>query len=167
MPADAYRPFVLRKADELGITLPGPGPVRLADGTSVGQHKGLWQYTEGQRRGLGIAWKEPLYVLAKDLSRNTLLVGEGEAARDSTLAVTGVNSLVPFVQWPETVLIRTRYRQSPREATARLSADGQSLILQEKDPGGPYAKGQLAVVYRQELLNGHEALRVLAGGIIS
>ncbi len=167
VPGDEYREFVRERAVLLGLSLPGPGPVRLEDGRVVGEHKGLWQYTEGQRRGLGIAWKEPLYVLRKDTSSNTLLVGEDAATKEGLVTARRINTLLPFARWPQEVLIRTRYRQAPREATAEFIENGKALLLREKNPGGPYAKGQLATVYSRERLDGIDILRVLAGGIIS
>ncbi len=166
VPGDEYRSFVRERAKRLGLALPGPGPVRLTDGRVVGEHRGLWQYTEGQRRGLGIAWSEPLYVLRKDMPSNTLLVGAGQEDTQGPVLAAHVNYLLPFNKWPDELLIRTRYRQNPREASAELCADG-ALLLREKDSGGPCAKGQLATVYGRETPDGASRLRVLAGGIIS
>ena len=71
MPGDDYRAFL----KGIGVRLPAGGPMVLLDGHVVGRHGGLWQYTEGQRRGLGVSWTEPLYVIGKDRSRNALLLG--------------------------------------------------------------------------------------------
>ena len=70
---DAYRAFLERRRQAEGLSLPGSGPVLLEEADSDGRpvlrplarHEGLWRYTEGQRRGLGIAHSEPLYVLRK------------------------------------------------------------------------------------------------------
>lgn len=72
---DAYRDFLRRRWAAQGLPVPPEGPVMLEDGREIGRHHGLWQYTEGQRKGLGIAWSEPLYVLRKDRKRNILFVG--------------------------------------------------------------------------------------------
>ncbi|MDL2210231.1 tRNA-specific 2-thiouridylase [Desulfovibrio sp. OttesenSCG-928-O18] len=165
VPNDDYRAFVTERAARLGIALPGPGPVTLADGTRIGEHKGLWQYTEGQRKGLGIAWKEPLYVLRKDLAANTLIADGAAHLTGGTVHARNVNFLVPFARWPENVLIRTRFRQKERPATARL--EGDTLVLTEKTPSGPYAMGQIATVYAMEYPEGRERLRVLGGGVIA
>lgn len=164
VPDDDYRAFLLSRAPEAGVTLPGPGPVTLADGAKIGEHKGLWQYTEGQRKGLGIAWKEPLYVVRKDMQNNILVVdgasSTAERARGSVTA-GNCNFLVPFSLWPETVLIRTRYRQAARPA--RAAFDGATLTLAEETPCGPYTKGQITTVYAREEGG---LLRVLGGGVI-
>ncbi|CAK7029759.1 MAG: tRNA-specific 2-thiouridylase MnmA [Desulfovibrio sp.] len=164
VPDDDYRAFLTNHAARNGIPLPGPGPVTLVDGTKIGEHKGLWQYTEGQRKGLGIAWKEPIYVLRKDMAANTL-IADGAAAFAAyigdTVTVSRCNFLAPFDAWPRTVHIRTRFRQKARPAKAAF--DGKTLTLTEETPNGPYTKGQIATVYAEE--NGR--LRVLGGGVIS
>lgn len=75
--AEAYRPFLERHWQTAGVQAPGPGPVLLRDAQGnqreIARHKGLWRYTEGQRKGLGIAHTEPLFVLAKDSAANTLV----------------------------------------------------------------------------------------------
>lgn len=165
VPDDDYRAFVHSRAAFMGLTLPGPGAVALPDGTVVGKHKGLWQYTEGQRKRLGIAWKEPLYVLGKDLQANTLLAGSKAQLAGDTVRAGNVNFLVPFAQWPKTVLLRTRFRQRAREAAVTL--EGTELVFREKTPGGPYARGQIAVAYAVETRDNEERLRVLGGGVIT
>ena len=69
-----YRNFLQRNASEI-LT---PGEIVATDGTIVGEHNGLANYTIGQRKGLGIAAGVPLYVIAKDAKNNRLLVGRGE-----------------------------------------------------------------------------------------
>lgn len=164
VPNDDYRAFLLDRAAKLGISLPGPGTVALPDGTAIGSHKGLWQYTEGQRRGLGIAWSEPLYVLAKEADANRLVAGNAaqlaQHPSGREIRARDCNFLVPFADWPESVLVRTRFRQQPRPSSASLS-DGV-LVLHDNNPGGPPAKGQIATAYALE----DGRLRVLGGGVI-
>ena len=74
VPDDDYRAFL----KGIGVRLPAGGPMVLLDGHVVGRHGGLWQYTEGQRRGLGVSWTEPLYVIGKERSRNALLLGTAD-----------------------------------------------------------------------------------------
>lgn len=164
VPRDDYRTFLLDRAARIGVTLPGPGRVLLPDNTVIGDHKGLWQYTEGQRRGLGIAWAEPLYVLGKDTVANVLVAGEAARLQEHGREVRAENGnfLTPFDSWPGTVHIRTRFRQTPRPATASL--DGNTLLLREDAPSGPHARGQIATVYARETTG---RLRVLGGGVIA
>ena len=101
VPGDDYRAFLAnRAADFPGAALPGGGPAVLPNGQQVGTHNGLWRYTIGQRRGLGIAHAEPLYVLDKDMARNTLLVAPGEALLVESCIAGEVNILVDPALWP-------------------------------------------------------------------
>ena len=157
VPNDDYRTFLETRAAKIGVQLPGAGPVVLPNDTVIGNHKGLWQYTEGQRKGLGIAWREPLYVLAKDMDANTLLVGGAQDLTGREVNVKDYNFLVPVEEWPDVVYIRTRFRQKPRQARVQWK-DGY-LLLQEDSPTGPHACGQIATIYNADL-------RVLGGGVI-
>ena len=63
VPGDDYRAFLAARVHGGLSGLPGPGPAVLPDGTPVGRHQGLWRATIGQRRGLGLSWREPLYAM--------------------------------------------------------------------------------------------------------
>lgn len=82
-----YRSFLLRHAPESG----SPGKILTTAGEELGTHNGLPFYTIGQRKGLGIAHPEPLYVLEKDLESNTLIVGTREDMGKSRLVAGPVN----------------------------------------------------------------------------
>jgi tRNA-specific 2-thiouridylase len=152
IPSD-YREFLRHR----GARLSGPGPIALADGTVLGRHAGLWNHTLGQRKGLGIAWREPLYVTGKDFERNRLVVGP----KAQTLAAgcrTGVpNLLCPPEHWPAEVLVQTIYRQRPE--TARVGVDGAALRITFSEPRAIPTPGQVAAVYSP-------AGQVLAGAVI-
>ncbi|EGJ50452.1 tRNA 2-thiouridine(34) synthase MnmA [Desulfocurvibacter africanus] len=150
---DDYKAFLQAR----GVELPGPGPMEMEDGTVVGRHEGLWRYTLGQRRGLGIAWSEPLYVLDKDVRRNALLVGPKSGLASTGCEVRDVNYLVPPAQWPEVVLVKTRYRQGAAPALTQRTETG--LAFEFLEPQERPAPGQVAVTY-------DEAGIVLAGAII-
>lgn len=163
IPQDDYRSFIRQQAQSRALALPGPGPVLLPDGQIVGEHQGLWRYTQGQRRGLGVSWKHPLYVLGKDVARNALLVGAKEQRRAAGCVLEDVNLLVPLQHWPATVLARLRYRQQPQPVHVTQTEQGLRLLFadpQTEAADGPPAPGQLGVCYSPEGL-------VLAGGIIS
>ncbi|WP_320170776.1 tRNA 2-thiouridine(34) synthase MnmA [Maridesulfovibrio sp.] len=153
VPDDDYRSFLIDR----GVKLPGPGKVVLSSGEVLGSHKGLWRYTQGQRKGLGIAWKEPLYVLDKDLKRNQLIVGpRPELASDGCLAGQ-FNFLVEFGQWPEEIYVQTRYRQ--RSKPARAVMKGARVNFAFLEPHSKPTPGQIIAVYTEDGA-------VLGGGII-
>lgn len=158
VPGDDYRAFL----EASGAALSGPGPIILADGTRLGTrlgtHLGLWRHTIGQRKGLGIAYSEPLYVLAKDAVANALIVGV-KADLSATSCRTGpANLLAPPADWPADILAQTCYRMRPRPATASLDpAGGLAIVFAEPVPRP--TPGQVATLY-------DAAGRVLAGGEI-
>ncbi len=153
VPDDDYRAFLKNRR----VRLPGPGPIVTTRGRKIGSHAGLWQYTEGQRKGLGIAWHEPLYVVGKDMENNMLLVGGREALASPGCVAEEVNLLVPYEDWPAEVAVRIRYRQQPLSARVTLR-DGR-LYARFREPQPPAARGQVLAVYDME----HH---VLGGGVI-
>ncbi len=160
--AEAYRPFLERHWQAAAIVPPGPGPVflRSADGAQreITRHKGLWRYTEGQRKGLGIAHSEPLYVLAKDGPDNALVVGPRALLGVSRCVTALANVSLAPQYWPEETLVRLRHRQKPALAKVTLNADGL-LEIEFATPQFPSAPGQVAAVY-------DASGRVLAAGIV-
>ncbi|HDQ41541.1 MAG TPA: tRNA 2-thiouridine(34) synthase MnmA [Desulfonatronum sp.] len=154
IPGD-YRDFIAARA-RLGTR---PGPIVLPDGVRVGTHQGLWNYTIGQRRGLDIAWSEPLYVLAKEQRDNRLVVAPRHGLRGGTCFLEQENLLVPMQYWPDDLYVQTRYRQQPMAIgpAARVLARWPRLELPASIE--PPASGQLAVFYSGQG-------RVLAGAVI-
>lgn len=162
VPKDDYRAFL----KEQGIRLPGPGPMIVGDGLVVGRHDGLWQYTEGQRRGLGVSWKEPLYVIGKNRARNALLLGTAAELAVSGCVAGELNLLVPPAMWPNELRVRIRYRQKAVPADVRLVGGGPDgteasarMLVRFHTPQLPSAPGQLVAVFDE---HGY----VLAGGVI-
>ncbi len=170
VPNDDYRAFLEARPEELG----SEGPVLFTDGKRIAKHKGLWKYTEGQRKGLGIAWSEPLYVIEKNMEKNTLVVGTKDALMVTACTANEINMLVPLENWPQEVLVRTRYRQHASPARVEMVKaschDGKGaqegareelrLMAHFHEPIQPPALGQVLAVFDTEG-------RVLAGGIIS
>ena len=165
VPGNDYRQFL----ELAGVRLPGPGPVVYVagdgddgrDGAVIGTHHGLWRYTEGQRRGLGIAWSAPLYVVGKDVRGNRLLVGPAQALHRRRCTAGEVNFLVDPQCWPERLFVRIRYREKAAPARVRVmaGADGPVLEMCFDEPKSPGAPGQVAAVYDEDGM-------VLAGGVI-
>ncbi|MDR0466487.1 MAG: tRNA-specific 2-thiouridylase [Deltaproteobacteria bacterium] len=140
VPDDEYRTFLEGRADRLS----GSGPICLRDGRTVGRHEGLWRHTEGQRRGLGVAWSEALYVLEKDRARNALVVGSAEELQARDCRAGQCNVFVPSSLWPERVFASSRYRQPAQAADARLEDGGLHVRFYEPQMVG--APGQVLCV---------------------
>ncbi|MDY7000594.1 MAG: tRNA methyl transferase PRC-barrel domain-containing protein, partial [Thermodesulfobacteriota bacterium] len=143
--------------EQRGVSLSGEGPIVTSDNVEVGRHQGLWRHTLGQRRGMGVAHKEPLYVIGKDPAGNVLIVGGKDKLSARTCEARQVNFLVPFERWPDTVLVQTHYRQKPTPARSEYS--NGLLLFNFLEPGPLPAPGQVATAYTKDNV-------VLAGGII-
>ncbi|MCH5277677.1 MAG: tRNA-specific 2-thiouridylase [Desulfovibrionaceae bacterium] len=163
VPGDDHYAFLSGRCAARGESLPGPGPVVLDDPghprheTAIAEHQGLWRYTEGQRKGLGIAWSEPLFVLRRERERNALIVGGRHKAAVTECAADGLNLMVDTALWPSRLYARTRYRQVPAPAEAWV--EGQRLRIRFASPQPPPAPGQVAALY-------DEYGFVLAGGTL-
>ena len=149
-----YREFLRRNAP--GICK--PGPIVSRDGQVLGEHQGLAYYTIGQRKGLGIASSQPLYVLAKELATNSLIVGREAELGRSELAAEDVNWIAgqpPAASFRAQVKIRYSAKDAPAEV--RLM-NGQQARIRFDTPQRGVTPGQAAVFYAGEVL--------LGGGII-
>lgn len=153
IPTD-YREFLQAR----GVRLGGPGPITLADGTVLGRHRGLWNHTLGQRKGLGIAFSEPLYVTGKDFAANRLIVGPKSGALSLGCRTQAPNLLWPVELWPRQVLVQTIYRQAPE--AARVTVDGPGMTIVFPQPRPIPTPGQVAAVYSA-------TGQVLAGAVIA
>ncbi len=152
-----YRDVLVRLLPELAAASQDGDIVEMDSGRVIGRHHGLWRYTEGQRRGLGIAWSEPLYVVGKRAADNTLLVGPVSRTLITHTVLTDVNFLIPPEDMPAVCLARLRYRQNP--TPARVSVSGRTMHLDFTMPVSLSAPGQTGVILDLER-------RVLAAGTI-
>ncbi len=147
---------------KLGLEMPQSGPLVLVDalGHKNGKkrrHQGLWRYTEGQRRGLGVPGTEGYYVLKKDQANNTLVIGPQTLLGMEALRADQVNLFVEPCCWPDKLMVKVRYRQEP--AACEAVYEGGNLHIRFASPQFPTAKGQLVSLATTE---GH----ILAGGIV-
>jgi len=155
LPDQDYRRFLRDYAPE---TLE-PGPILDRQGKELGKHRGLPLYTIGQRRGIGVTWSEPLYVLEKDVSRNALIVGPASQLGWRRFQVEDIRFVADHPpSFPARVGVKIR--STSREAKAILHpGSGETLSVETEKPLRDVTPGQAAVFYR-----GRE---VLGGGIIS
>ena len=142
-----------------------PGNIVHVDGRVLGRHGGIINYTIGQRRGIGVAAPEPLYVVKLDAARREVVVGPREALRARTLTLRDVNWLgdEPFEDAAAhgvEVLARIRSTGPLQPATVSLDKDGVIVDLAEGEEG--VSPGQACVFYAAT--GGGE--RLLGGGWI-
>lgn len=144
---DDYKAFLLKRQTKLS----GAGDITfIGTDKKLGTHRGLWQYTEGQRRGLGVAYSEPLYVLAKDLKKNRLIVGTKAELNSSFVSAGAINLLlepqkVLEILQTQPVWVKTRYRQ--KAVPAKVELQNNKLAISFLEPQDPSAPGQVAAVY--------------------
>ena len=163
IPDDDYRGFLRRRMPEAFA----PGPIVDGQGTVLGRHEGLVNYTVGQRRGLGLSGRRPLYVTSLDPDRNTLVVGEAAAVEVDRLEAEQVNLIaVPGLTGRLAVAAKIRHSHEPAPATiepvgepvGELVGEGTVLVRFERAQWAP-APGQSVVFYQGDL--------VVGGGVIA
>ena len=130
-----YRAFLSRN----GVAS-RPGPIVDEAGDVVGRHDGLWRFTPGQRRGIGVASPAPLYALRSDVDANALVVGPRSALRVTRVHARG-DLYVPV----GAAEAKLRYRSEPVAARVTSTASGFALELAESVEAA--APGQIAVLY--------------------
>jgi tRNA-uridine 2-sulfurtransferase len=128
-----------------------PGAIVDRSGRNVGRHRGQHLFTIGQRKGLGVAAEEPLYVLAKDRAANTVTVGTRAQLATTEVAVRDAVLHRPDV---EVDRVKLRYRTKPVACRVRAGDDGR-LALKLTEPVDGAAPGQLACLMRGEVIVGH------------
>lgn len=137
---------------------PAAGPIVNGAGEVVGHHEGVHHFTLGQRRGLGIAAPEPLFVTDIDPTRSVVRVGPRAELACDAIDLAEVTWTASPPRPDEPVLVQQRYRERARPARVEVLEPGQARVrFDEPVPRG--APGQAAVVYAGE--------RVLGGGTIS
>ncbi|MAE69816.1 MAG: tRNA 2-thiouridine(34) synthase MnmA [Gemmatimonadetes bacterium] len=136
-----------------------PGPIVNPAGERIGTHRGIARYTVGQRKGIGIASSEPLYVRAIDASTGRITVDREEGLRVDRCWIDEINVLadLPRNTWINGVLAQFRVHQDPRPVRVRLEGE-RSARIELSSPIVGIAPGQSAVIYRGEDL--------LLGGVI-
>jgi tRNA-uridine 2-sulfurtransferase len=135
-----YAPFLERT----GGIASRPGPIEDASGRRLGTHGGHWRFTVGQRRGIGLAAPDPLYVLATDAARNAVVVGPREALATHRLSLSPARVAGDLGDGP--LDVRVRYRG--RALRGRAAEVPGGLRVELDDPADGVAPGQTAALYR-------------------
>lgn len=131
-----------------------PGPILNEQGSILGRHRGILFYTIGQRKGLGISAKEPLYVTAIDRERNAIVVGSKEKVYGNKLIASGLNWItIAKLKHPITVKAKIRYRH--KEAEAEITPwDKDQVYVKFKEPQMAITPGQAIVFYNGDTVIG-------------
>ena len=155
IPDGDYKAFMERYT---GKVYPG-GDYLDMDGKAVGRHAGAVGYTLGQRKGLGIAMGEPVYVCAKDMAANTVTVGPDAALFSKTLWADGWNwGPFPALTEPIRVLAKVRYRHKAQPATVYPEENGMARV-EFDEPQRAITTGQAVVLYDGDTVVGGGTIR--------
>lgn len=150
VPDGDYMAFMVRYT---GKQYP-PGDFLDENGNVVGTHRGAVGYTLGQRKGLGLAMGQPVYVCSKSMERNTVTVGPNHALFHRVLRANDWNFFpFPTLTQPIRVKAKTRYRQAEQPATVYPEADGYARV-EFDEPQRAITPGQAVVLYDGDLVVG-------------
>ncbi|MEE9532067.1 MAG: tRNA 2-thiouridine(34) synthase MnmA [Syntrophobacteria bacterium] len=131
-----------------------PGPVLDHRGITVGEHRGIPFYTIGQRRGLGIPWREPLYVIAIEPGSNAIIVGPKEKLYKSECTATALNWIATEVlNGPKKVKAKIRYSHAGAKAVITPLEENRVRIHFE-EPQTAITPGQAVVFYDGDIVVG-------------
>ncbi len=160
VPSGNYVQFIQAYARELGKPLSeSEGEIVTEDGTVLGRHSGVHNYTVGQRKGLGFATGKAIYVLAIDPEKNRVIVGEDEALRATRLEIENVNWVsIAEPAAPIRARVKIRHKHEPAEASIEALPGSRARITFDTAQRA-ITPGQAAVVYDGDV--------VVAGGWIA
>ena len=135
-----------------------PGPIVDEGGKVLGEHPGIFHFTIGQRRGMGIAAESPLYVLEIRPEDNTIVAGKNESLYRKKLLAFQIHWITPS-NTSGTVSVKARIRYRHSEAPAKLTdVSSDPVMVEFEEPQRAITPGQAVVFYDGEI--------VLGGGII-
>jgi len=143
--------------DLLGVK-PVQGNIVDKEGNILGTHNGIWNYTLGQRKGIGIAYKEPLYVVALDKCKNQVIVGTEQDTYSRSLIATDLSWIAfkkPESEFVAEAKIRSTHRQTPVKVNV---LDDKTISVEFIESQKAVTTGQSIVLYDGDI--------VLGGGII-
>lgn len=131
--------------------------IHIETGEILGQHKGIWHYTVGQRKGLGIAYKEPLFIVGLESETNTVYVGGKDYTFVNEVNIYNINWIAEPRDYEFEALVKTR--SAHKGTMARIiPIDDDKINIKFLEPTGIVAKGQSCVCYDNEI--------ALCGGIV-
>lgn len=144
IPNDDYKTFLKKNGQE-----EVEGKIILTDKTVLGNHKGLFNYTIGQRKGLNISYKEPLYVIQLDTKNNNLIVGTNNELFNQELIATNMNYLIEKDEFFKTKLFAKIRSRGNLEEVDTVTEKQNRLKIKFKNKLRAITPGQLIVFYNE------------------
>ena len=132
---------------------PKKGNIVNSKGEILGKHTGLYNYTIGQRKGLGISYKVPLFVLGFNKAKNEVIVGEEKELYKKEITVSDINLLL-FDKIEETMEVDVKTRYSSKVAKAKIEQDGENIKVTFDELQRAITPGQSAVFYVGDIVLG-------------
>ncbi|HEY1340132.1 MAG TPA: tRNA 2-thiouridine(34) synthase MnmA [Bryobacteraceae bacterium] len=154
VPNGDYAAFMEAYLADTGVPVGATrGEIVTRDGRVLGEHEGVHRFTVGQRRGLGVAAGEPLYVIATEPATQRVIVGGNDELLRSRLTARDVNWVsIAGVDEPVRAQVKIRNKHAAAAATLHACADGVEAVFDE--PQRAVTPGQAAVFYDGELVLG-------------
>lgn len=150
IPDNDYQKFLQKYSSQK----PKVGNIVLKDGTVLGKHDGLINYTIGQRKGLGISYKEPLYVIKLDIQKNQVIVGTEQDLYSKELIADEINWLaIDQLKEPLKLKAKVRYRAKEAECTVYPIENEQVKVIFD-EPQRAITPGQSVVFYDKDIVVG-------------
>ena len=150
IPDGDYKNFLEKKAK----FKPKEGNIVNKNGEVVGKHTGLYKYTIGQRKGLGISYKEPLFVLGYNVLKNELIVGTEDELYSKEFLVKRINLLLfDKIEKPLECEVKTRYSSQTAKCTIE-QIDEDTIKVTMQDKAKAVTPGQSAVFYLEDIVIG-------------
>mgnify|MGYP004537053763 FL=1 len=150
IPDGDYKQFLEKNSD----LKPKQGNIIMKDGTILGKHTGLYKYTIGQRKGLGISYKEPLFVIGFNPAKNELIVGTEKETYKKEMVVKDINLLaIDEIKEPMQVNVKTRYSSKEEKAIIQ-QIDKNTIKVEFENPVQRITPGQSAVFYDEDIVVG-------------
>lgn len=149
IPDGNYKTFIENNSDIKSIK----GNIVNSNGNILGTHTGLYKYTIGQRKGLGISNKNPLYVIGFNKEENELIVGEENELYKKEFIVSGINWLV-FDKLDKELIVDVKTRYSSKAYKAKIIPNETNVKVIYEEPQKSITAGQSAVFYIDEIVIG-------------
>jgi tRNA-uridine 2-sulfurtransferase len=155
VPNGDYKRFIDAYLEEQGEALPDTsGELVTTGGEVVGTHNGIHNFTVGQRKGLGVATGNPLYVLELRGDKHQVVVGSGDELLSHNLTAKRLNWIsIPELTAPIRVTAKIRHRHEPAAATVEPSAHDEALVTFDS-PQRAITPGQAVVFYQDDVVVG-------------
>lgn len=132
---------------------PKKGKIINSDGKILGEHTGLYNYTIGQRKGLGISNPVPLFVLGFNKEKNQVIVGEEKELYKKEITVTDINLLL-FDEIKKELEVEVKTRYSSKSAKAKIIQKNENIKVIFEEPQRAITPGQSAVFYIDDIVVG-------------